>query len=120
MIKHLHLTFVLLSICSFVGRVILSEIRPSFLKMKAMKIAPHVIDTLLLVSGITLVFQGQWLSAEYGWIIGKIVALFGYVGFGVMTMRSQGSNRWMAFTGAIACFIYIGIVAVTKNAFFFL
>lgn len=120
MIKHLHLTFVLLSICSFVGRVILSEIRPAFLKMKAMKIAPHVIDTLLLVSGITLVFQGQWLSGEFGWIIGKIVALFGYVGFGVMTMRGQGSNRWLAFTGAMACFIYIGIVAVTKNAFFFL
>jgi len=120
MIKHLHLTFVLLSICSFVGRVILSEIRPGFLKMKALKIAPHVIDTVLLITGITLVFQGQWLAAEYGWIIGKIVALLGYIGFGVMTMHSQGTKRWLAFSGAMACFIYIGIVAVTKNAWFFL
>lgn len=120
MIKHVHLTFILLSICSFVGRVILSEIRPELLKIKPMKIAPHVIDTILLISGITLVIQGQWLSAEYGWIIAKIFALLGYIGFGVMTMHSQGTKRWMAFSGAMACFIYIGIVAVTKNAWFFL
>jgi uncharacterized membrane protein SirB2 len=36
-----------------------------------------------------------------------------------VTLRSTGSNRWLAFAGAMACFAYIGIVAVTKNAFFF-
>ena len=120
MIKIFHLTFILLSIFSFVGRVILSETHPAILKRKVFKIAPHVIDTLLLVSGITLVFQGGWLSTEYGWIIAKIVALMGYIGLGVVVMRNRGTTRWLAFVGAMACFVYIGIVAVTKNAFFFL
>ena len=120
MIKTLHLAFVLLSIFSFVGRVILSETHPAILKQKAFKIAPHVIDTLLLVSGITLVFQGGWLSSDYAWIIAKIVALLGYIGLGVVVMRTRGSARWLAFVGAMACFVYIGIVAVTKNAFFFI
>ena len=120
MIKIFHLTFILLSIFSFVGRVILSETYPVILKQKALKIAPHVIDTLLLVSGITLVFQGGWLSTEYGWIIAKIVGLLGYIGLGVVVMRNRGTVRWLAFVGAMACFVYIGIVAVTKNAFFFL
>jgi uncharacterized membrane protein SirB2 len=119
MIKIFHLTFVLLSIFSFVGRVILSETHPAILKQKAFKIAPHVIDTLLLISGITLVFQGGWLSREYGWIVAKIVALLGYIGLGVVVMRNRGTVRWLAFVGAMTCFVYIGIVAVTKNAFFF-
>jgi uncharacterized membrane protein SirB2 len=119
MIKIFHLTFILLSVFSFVGRIILSETHPAILKQKALKIAPHVIDTLLLLSGITLVFQGDWLATEYGWIIAKIIALVIYIGLGVVAMRNRGTVRWVAFVGAMACFVYIGIVAVTKNAFFF-
>lgn len=119
MIKIFHLSFVLISIFSFVGRVILSETHPEILKRKPFKIAPHVIDTLLLLSGITLVFQGSWLSTQYGWIIAKLVALIGYIGLGVLTMRNRGTVRWAAFVGAMACFVYIGIVAVTKNPLFF-
>ena len=120
MIKIIHLTFVLLAISSFVGRVLLSETHADLLKQKVFKIAPHVIDTLLLLSGITLVFQGSWLSGDYGWIVAKIILLLGYIALGVITMRSQGTTRWLAFAGAIACFIYIGIVAVSKHALFFL
>lgn len=120
MLKIFHLTFVLLSLSTFVGRVTLSEIRPEMLKQKALKIAPHVIDTCLLLSGIALVIQGHWLSAEYGWIVAKIIALCGYIGLGVMVMHNTGAKRWLAFAGAMVCFAYIGIVAVTKNAGFFL
>ena len=120
MVKIIHLAFILLSIFSFVGRVILSETRPVILKQKLFKIAPHVIDTALLLSGITLVFQGGWLSTDYGWIIAKIAALIGYIGLGAVVMHNRGTVRWLAFIGAMACFVYIGIVAVTKNALFFL
>ncbi|MDD5460384.1 MAG: SirB2 family protein [Methylococcales bacterium] len=120
MIKTLHLTFILLSILSFVGRVILSETHPVILKQKLFRIAPHIIDTILLLSGITLIYQGNWLSTDYSWIIAKIVALLGYIGLGVVVMRNRGAVRWLAFIGAMACFVYIGIVAVTKNALFFL
>lgn len=112
--------FVALSIISFTGRIIISEIHPSMLTQKWLKIAPHVIDTLLLLSGILLVFIGSWLSADYGWIIAKIVALLGYIGLGVVAMRSHGKQRWLAFAGALLCFVYIAMVAVNKQAFFFL
>ena len=98
----------------------MSETHPAILKQKSFKMAPHVIDTLLLISGIALVFQGGWLSTDYGWIVAKIVALLGYIGLGVVVMHNRGTVRWLAFAGAMACFVYIGIVAVTKNAFFFL
>lgn len=120
MIKYLHLTFILLSIISFIGRVIISEIRPELLKVKIVKIAPHVINTFLLLSGFMLVLQGDWLSGAHGWIVAKFIVLLAYVGFGIVALKAHGPTKWLAFSAAIASFVYIGIVAVTKNAFFFL
>lgn len=119
MIKIFHLAFILLSISSFVGRVYLAEKQPEMLKQKWINIGPHIINTFLLLTGFTLVFQGSWLSAEYGWIIAKLIALVAYVGLGVVAIKSEGPLRWKAFAGAIACFIYIAAVAASKSAFLF-
>jgi uncharacterized membrane protein SirB2 len=120
MIKMFHLIFILLSIVSFVGRVILAQMDSEMLEQKWVKIGPHIVNTLLLITGFTLVFQGGWLSGEYGWIVAKIIALLGYVGLGTLAIKSQGTLRWQAFAGAMACFVYIAIVAVSKQALFFL
>ncbi|TAN65526.1 MAG: invasion protein [Methylobacter sp.] len=119
MIKILHLSFILLSISSFIGRVYLAEKRPEMLEQKWIKIGPHVLNTFLLITGFTLVFQGSWLSGEYGWIIAKLIALVAYVGLGIVAIKSQGELRWKAFAAALACFVYIAIVAVSKHAFIF-
>ena len=120
MLKNIHLVFILLSLISFVGRVILSEINPILLKRKVFNITPHIINTLLIGSGFALVIQGDWLSAEYGWIVAKLLVLIGYIGLGMFVMKNQGTAKWLAFIAAMACIVYIGIVAVTKNAFFFI
>jgi uncharacterized membrane protein SirB2 len=120
MIKALHLTFILLSVLSFVGRVVISETQPAILKRKLFKIAPHVIDSVLLLSGIFLVFQGQWLATSYAWILAKLFMLLVYIGLGIIVMRSRGRIRWLAFAGAMLCVVYIGIVAATKNPWFFI
>ena len=109
--------FILLSVGSFIARIMLAEFKPDILSAKAVKIAPHVIDTLLLLSGITLVFSGNWMAGEYGWIITKVMMLIAYIGFGVMAMRSTGIKRWIGFVLALACFGYIISVAVTKHGF---
>lgn len=119
MIKLFHMIFILLSISSFIGRVYLAEKRPEMMALKWIKIGPHIINTLLLITGFTLVFQGSWLSGEYGWIVAKLIALVAYVGLGIVAIKSQGDLRWKAFAGALACFVYIAIVAVTKQPFIF-
>ncbi|MGZ5050510.1 MAG: SirB2 family protein [Methylobacter sp.] len=119
MIKLFHLVFILLSVSSFVGRVYLAEKQPAMLEEKWIKIGPHILNGLLLLSGFALVFQGSWLSGEYGWIVAKLIALVAYVGLGIVAIKSQGELRWKAFAGAMACFIYIAAVAVTKSAFIF-
>ena len=117
MIKSIHLIFVLASIISFSGRMTLSAFKPEWLQNKILKIAPHIIDTILLLSGITLVIQGNWLDGDYGWILSKFVLLLGYIAFGVMAMRSNGIKRWIAFATAIAFYIFIFIIAITKKGF---
>lgn len=120
MIKSIHIFFVLFSLFSFISRVILSEIKPAVLQKKWLKIAPHVLDTLLIISGIVLVIKGQWLSAQYDWLIVKLVILVFYVAFGIITMHSFGRKRWIAFTAALGCFSYIMVVAISKTPLFFM
>jgi len=113
--KHLHLLFVILTIGSFVARILLAEFKPAILQTKLFKIAPHVIDTILLLSGLGLAISGGWFSGDFAWIINKVVLLVAYVVLGVVAMRSSGMKRWIAFVGALLAFAVIGMVAVTKQ-----
>ncbi len=117
MLKSIHMLFILLSVGGFMTRIMLAQFKPACLQAKLGKIAPHVIDTILLLSGIALVFQGNWMAGEYGWIISKLIMLIAYIGFGVMAMRSTGIKRWIAFVLALACFGYILVIAISKHGF---
>lgn len=105
---------------SFIGRVMLAEFKPEYLKQKWLKIGPHVLDTLLLLSGIALVFQGNWLSGDYAWLLAKLLVMLVYIGLGVAAMHSEGRLRWLACFGALLCLVYIVKVAVSKQVLFFL
>lgn len=120
MLKHIHLFFVAVLVVSFVGRVMLAEFKPYLLKQKWLKITPHILDSLLLLSGIALVIQGNWLMADYGWIVAKLLALLVFIGLGVLAMHKVGMLRWLAFTGAMICLLYIAKLAISKQAWFFL
>lgn len=112
--KHLHLLFVALALVSFLGRFALSQYRPEMLQLKWMNILPHVISTLLLLTGISLAFS---YPGDHGWIVAKVVALFGFIGFGIMALKLKDEKRWYAFGGALLMFAYIAKVAVTKSIF---
>lgn len=117
MFKLLHIVFVFSSLASFVGRVTLSQLNAELLQTKAFKITPHIIDTLLLLSGVILIFQGDWLNREWGWIASKFLLLLAYIVFGIMTMRGSGNKRWLSFATAISCFAAIFAIAISKQGF---
>lgn len=113
----LHITFIFISLLSFIVRVALATMQSTLLTTKFFKISPHIIDTILLLTGISLVIQGSWLGGEYSWIIAKIMLLLVYIGLGVMVMRSTGIQRWLAFVAALSCYGYIIAIAVSKQSF---
>ncbi len=115
----IHLSFVVISIIVFTGKFMVSVFKPEYLQQKTFKIIPHVVDTFLLVSGISLLVRSQNLADELMWVISKIIILIAYIGLGVLSMRIQGSKRWLAFAGALACYAYIIGIAVTKTGFIY-
>jgi len=117
MIKTIHIVFIFTSFLNFVVRIVISQLNPEILNNKILKITPHIIDTILLLSGIALVIQGDWLDREYDWIESKFILLISYIIFGVVAMRLSGIMRWLSFLCAITCFGLIFNIAITKNGF---
>lgn len=120
MLKIIHVVLAFSALLGFSARVLLVMRHSALLQCAWLKIVPHVIDTLLLISGLMLVVQGRWLNGEYAWLLAKMIALSGYIGFGIWVMRSHGKARLLAFAGALSCFVYILAVAASKKPLLFL
>ena len=90
--KHLHLLFVAAVVVSFLWRVYLAEKSPEKLAEKWLKILPHALAAGLLLSGIGLVFQGNW-SGNYGWIVAKVFLMVVFIVLGIFTLKQQGRRR---------------------------
>jgi len=117
-VKTIHVLCAIISICGFTYRGILKLTRPDRLRRKWLRIAPHVIDALLLVSAISLVFQTGYYPTEHSWVTAKIIALVVYILLGLFTLRFSKDARQtrLAFIGALLCYTYIIAVAINKSA----
>lgn len=110
----LHLGLALMSVSVFVLRVGWTFTDPEMLKRKVVRIAPHVVDTLLLVTGFIIAMAlADGLLTD--WLVAKLVALVGYIGFGVMALRSQGALRFVGIASALVCVVYIVLVAFSRS-----
>lgn len=117
LIKIIHITCALLSISGFVGRGILMVKGSPLLTARWVKVSPHIIDTVLLISAIILASQWGWSALEMPWLLAKIGALLVYIILGSLALRPgrPQSIRITAWLAAILTFAYIVSVAVTKN-----
>lgn len=115
LIKHLHMTAAGLSILFFVVRAFWSVQGSTLLQNRLVKTLPHVIDTVLLLAGITL---AAMIGPEQPWILVKIIALIAYIGAGTIAIKrgKTAKTRAIAAIIAVAIFVYIVGVAMTKSA----
>lgn len=117
MLKHLHMSFAALSGALFVLRGVWMLRTSSMLQRRWVRIAPHIVDTVLLASAIGLaVWSSQYPFAQ-AWLTAKVLALIGYIGLGTIALKRGGTPaiRAAAFAGALLLFIYIMTVARTKQ-----
>ena len=119
-LKHIHITFAALSGVLFLVRGIWMLSGSQQLQRRWVKVVPHIVDTLLLVSAIGLVVWSSQYPGEQSWLTAKVVALVGYIALGVIALKRGRTKqvRVAAFAGALACFAYIVAVAVTKSPLF--
>jgi uncharacterized membrane protein SirB2 len=118
-LKHFHMGCAALSGTLFLLRGKWMLRASPLLQQKWVRIAPHVIDTLLLASAIGLAVWSHQYPGQQPWLAVKLVALLGYIVLGSIALkrgRTKG-QRQAALVAALALFLYIGMVAVTKRPF---
>ena len=118
-LKHFHMSCAALSGTLFLLRGKWMLRASPMLQQKWVRIAPHIIDTLLLASAIGLAAWSHQYPGRQPWLTVKVLALLGYIVLGSIALKRGRTNRQRqaALVAALALFLYIGMVAVTKRPF---
>ena len=113
-IKNLHMTAVSLSILFFVIRAYWSVTGSALLLHRAVRIIPHIVDSVLLVCGVILAIL---IGPFQLWIWTKIGLLVVYIGIGTIAIKHGRTprTRLAAALAAVAVFAYIVGVAIRHN-----
>jgi uncharacterized membrane protein SirB2 len=116
-LKHTHITFAVLSILFFTVRGFWMLTTPEKLQQRWVRIAPHIIDTLLLASAIALTFTINQYPFSEGWLTAKLIALIAYIVLGTIALKRGKSKaiRTLALIMALLCVGYIVWVALSHN-----
>lgn len=116
-LKLLHQASALLSITGFALRGGLMLVDSALLRQRWMRTWPHVIDTLLLVSGLWMAINLHLHPGNSPWLGAKLIALLVYIGLGFVALRLGKTRRIriLAFVAAMACFGYMALVAIMRS-----
>ena len=110
--KYIHVGCVILSLGGFAVRGALMLAASPVLGKKFVRIAPHVIDTVLLASAIWLTFLIHQYPFVEGWLTAKVIGLVLYIVLGAIALRRHSIA---AFLLAAATAAYIVSVALTHD-----
>jgi uncharacterized membrane protein SirB2 len=120
-VKHIHLTAVALSVLLFLLRFVLNAMQSPMLQKKWLKILPHIVDTLLLVSAGTLCVILKQYPFVDAWVTEKLLALIMYIFMVTLALRLARTAfmRAIGLIGALSWIAYAGMVAVSKQPILF-
>jgi uncharacterized membrane protein SirB2 len=116
-IKLIHQSAVALSVTGFAIRGAASLIGADWVRGRAAKTLPQIVDSVLLMSALTLAWMLRLTPGNAPWLMAKIAGLLVYIALGVVALRPGRSPRLRlaAWLGALAVVGWIASVAVTKH-----
>ena len=119
LIKNLHLATIALSLALFVLRGAWMMAASPLLQARWVRIVPHIIDTLLLASGIGLAVLIQQYPLVHGWLTAKFFALILYIVLGTLALKrgKTRGQRVVAWIAALLVFGYMVAVAIAHDPF---
>lgn len=84
---------------------------------KALRVLPHLVDTVLLGSALALAFWSGQSPLAQPWLAAKLTALLAYIALGAVALRHGRTLavRRAALLAALATLAYIVLVALTKQ-----
>jgi uncharacterized membrane protein SirB2 len=122
LVKTIHQAAVALSLTGFLARGAAGLAGAEWVRSRLAKTLPHVIDSVLLLSALTLAWMLRLTPGNAPWLLAKVIGLLVYIGLGVVALRPTFKTpvRTGAWVAALATAAWIVSVAVTKDPLGFL
>ncbi len=113
-LKHTHLLLVAISLSLLLLRFGLTLKDSPLLQRKFLKIAPHVVDTLLLLSAVGLMLTISQYPFVTPWLTEKLFGVLAYIALGVMALKGRTLLlRSFGLAGALGWLVLVVKVAIT-------
>jgi uncharacterized membrane protein SirB2 len=121
-VKYLHVAAVALSGAGFLLRGLWMLTGDPRLHHRITRALPHVIDTILLLSAVTLAGMLRQYPFAQHWLTAKVLGLVAYIVLGVIALRRGPTKgaRLAALVAALVTYAWIISVAITRNPWGFL
>ena len=113
-LKHMHVGTVVVSFGLFFLRGLWMMGAPQKLQARWVRIVPHVIDTVLLVSAIALAAMTTQYPFVQPWLTAKVLALLAYILLGTVAIRRGRTRRVRMVAWILALTVFGYMVAVAR------
>ena len=116
-LKTAHVALAALSIAGFAARGVLMVTGSPLLAARFTRVAPHVVDSALLATGVALAFALGVSPLDAPWLAAKLIALLGYIVLGSIALRRGRTRRtrMLALAGALSLAAYIVVTALRHS-----
>ncbi len=103
-LKSTHVGIVILSLSGFILRGIWMLYFPAMLQRRWVRVTPHIVDSLLLATGIALAVTLELNPADTPWFAVKLIAIVIYIVAGSVALR-RGRNKAIRIAALIIALI---------------
>ena len=116
-VKTIHVFCAYITGLSFLARGALVLSGSGLVSHRIVKRAPHIVDTILLICGLTMVFSWSLNPAVHVWLGVKITGVIAYIFFGMLMLKWAKSRkgRTIGLLGGLLVYGYIIGIAHTKT-----
>lgn len=116
-VRSLHVGCVVLSLSVFALRGVLMLADAPIRQHPVLRVAPHLIDTVLLGSALSLSVMLQQYPFVHGWLTAKVLALLAYIVLGSIALKRGRTRRVrvLALLGATFGAAFIVGAALTRS-----
>ena len=114
-LRLVHVTCVAVSGLGFLLRYVMVRRGSKATQTLAFRTLPHVVDTLLLASAVSLAILTRIEPLSSDWLAAKIIGLIAYIVAGSVALRGPPRARPIAFMIAVVVYVQIIAVAVTRQ-----
>lgn len=116
-IKLVHQAAVALSVTGFFVRGAAALAGASWVRERAARTVPHLVDSALLLSGLAMAWTLRLTPDRAPWLLAKLMGLVIYIALGVVALRPRFPRRVRAFAwlSALGVVGWMASVAITKQ-----